>query len=156
MIAACVFQPGLVLQVRDARRGDLLFAFPVKRGEPFFLRYTHSTAKTQVEEHFLIAEADDIVLTRMIYSSAGAGIPDMPPPGGSFKIGSDGRFVMDGLNHRFKSLHNIRVAYFYPFLLKIKDKRFDLTENARGRLVDITVSHRGSMPEDDSGGGSCK
>ncbi len=136
-----VLLPGLVLEVRDTRAGDLLLNLAVKKGDRFLLRYTHSTAKTVVEEHFQIAGSHDIVLTRMVYSSCGAGIPDIPPARAYFKIGSDGRFVMDGLDRHFSSLNNIRVAYFYPFVLELEGKRHPLSDNARGRLVDILVQH---------------
>jgi hypothetical protein len=151
-----VFLPVLVMEVWDTKAGDLLLAVPVKQGGRFLLRYTHSTAKTIVEEHFQIAGSNDIILTCMVYSSGGAGIPDLPPSGAYFKIGPDGRFVMGGLNRRFKSLSNIRVAYFYPFILEVDGKRYDLSENARGRLVDIRVRHHGSSALDWLSGGSDK
>ena len=138
---AQVFLPGLVLEVWDTRAGDLLLSFSVKKGDRFLLLYTHSTAKTIVEEHFKVAGSRDIILTRMVYSSGGAGIPDLPPAGANFRIGRDGRFVMDGLNKKFRSLNNIRVAYFYPFLLELEGARHNLSEIARGRLVDIEVRH---------------
>ncbi len=40
------------------------------------------------------------------------------------------------------SLRNIRVAYFYPFILEVRDNSWDLTKVARGRLVDIEVFRR--------------
>jgi hypothetical protein len=129
--------PSLVLEIRDTETGQLLLSFPVKKGAPFFFQYTHSTAKTLVEEHFQVAGPNDIILTRMVYSSGGAGIPDGPPSGAIFRIGSDGRFVLEDLNQRFLSLNRIRIAYFYPFLLGLGGRSYSLSEVARGKLVDI-------------------
>jgi len=132
--------PSLVLEVRDTKTGHLLLSFPVKKGTCFFFQYTHSTAKTLVEEHFQVAGPDDIILTRMVYSSGGAGIPDGPPSGANFRIGPDGRFVLEDLNLRFLSLNRIRIAYFYPFLLGLGGRSYSLSEIARGKLVDIRAS----------------
>jgi len=132
--------PPLVLEVRDTKTRQLLLSFPVKEGTCFFFQYTHSTAKTLVEEHFQVAGPDNIILTHMVYSSGGAGIPDSPPSGANFRIGPDGRFVLEDLNRRFLSLNRIRIAYFYPFRLGLGGKSYSLSEIARGRLVDIRAS----------------
>jgi hypothetical protein len=139
LLLILVFSPTLVLEVWDVKEGRLLLSLPVERGNPFVLRYTHSTAKTIVEEHFHIAGVNDIVLRQMVYSSGGAGIPDSPPPGAQFKISSDGRFMIEGLNRRFSALSNIRVAYFYPFLLDCNGREHSLSGIAKGRLINIYV-----------------
>jgi hypothetical protein len=137
-----VMKHHLVLEVRDLKGGGRLLSLAVEKGEHFLLRYTHSTAKTPVEEHFQVLGHNHILFTRMVYASGGAGIPDLPPPGASFRIDPGGRFVMEGLNRHFQSLANIRVAYFYPFLLEIAGERYNLWEIARGRLVEIRVRPR--------------
>lgn len=142
LAAGQVLMQGLVLEVRDTKGGGRLLSFGVKEGQHFLLHYTHSTAKTAVEEHFQISGPNDIVLTRMVYASGGAGIPDLPPPGAFFRIAQDGRFVMEGLNRHFQSLVNIRVAYFYPFLLELAGNRYSLSEIASGQLVEIRVRRR--------------
>jgi hypothetical protein len=129
----------LVLEVWDTEAKQLLLALPVKKGDSFSLQYTHSTAKTIIEEHFQIRGRDDILATRMIYVSGGAGIPDVAPPGAHFRINDDGRFVMDNLNKVFPLLANIRVAYFYPHQLIYHGNNYSLSKIARGRLVDIKV-----------------
>ena len=129
----------LVLEVWDTETKQQLLALSVQKGDPFSLQYTHSTAKTIIEEHFQIRGSDDILATRMIYSSGGAGIPDVAPPGAHFRINEDGRFVMDDLNKVFPLLANIRVAYFYPHLLVYHGNNYSLSKIARGRLVDIKV-----------------
>ena len=132
----------LVLEVWDTEAKRLLLSLPVKEGDPFSLQYTHSTAKTIIEEHFLIRGSDDILATRMIYVSGGAGIPDVAPSGAHFRINDDGRFVMDNLNKVFPLLANIRVAYFYPHQLIYHGNSYSLSEIARGRLVDIKIQKK--------------
>jgi len=129
----------LELEVWDVKAKQLLLTLPVKKEESFSLQYTHSTAKTIIEEHFRIAGADCIVATRMIFESAGAGIPDVTPQGAQFRIGQDGRFMIDNINKQFISLDNIRVAYYYPYKLILRDQIYKLDSIARGRLVDIRV-----------------
>lgn len=129
----------LTLEVWDVRAKQLLLTLPVKKEESFSLQYTHSTAKTVIEEHFRILGADCIVASRMVFESAGAGIPDITPQGAQFRIGQDGRFIMDNINKSYTSLDNIRVAYYYPHKLILRDKIHKLDNLARGRLINIRV-----------------
>jgi hypothetical protein len=128
----------LTLEVRDTLLRSRLACAPIRPGERFSLRYTHSTAKTEVEEEFQVIGPDEILLDRMLYASAGAGIPDVAPPGTRFRV-EGGRFVLEGVNQRFSALERIRVAYFYPFILRIGERQYRLSDLARGRLVDLTV-----------------
>ena len=128
----------LVLDVRDTRSRALLLSVRLPLDDRFYLRYTHSTAKTEVEEHFKVVGREEIVLERMIYASAGAGIPDFPPAGATFRVADD-RFVLEGINLRFPSLERIRVAHFYPFFLGTHEREHRLSDLARGRLVDILI-----------------
>jgi hypothetical protein len=131
----------LVLEVRDTRSRALLLSVHLPLDACFYLRYTHSTAKTEVEEHFKVVDEEEIVLDRMVYASGGAGIPDSPPAGATFRV-ADGRFVLDGLDKRFGSLERIRVAYFYPFILGTREAEYRLSDLARGQLVDIRARVR--------------
>jgi len=135
-----------VLDVRDTRSRALLLSVRLPLDERFYFRYTHSTAKTEVEEHFKVVGREAIVLERMIYASGGAGIPDSAPAGATFRV-ADGRFVLDGINKRFPSLERIRVAYFYPFILGTREAEHRLSDLARGRLVDVLI--RPQAGEDD-------
>ena len=128
----------VVLEVRDTQSGALILLVHLPRDPCFYFRYTHSTAKTEVEEHFKVVGREEIVIERMIYASGGAGIPDSPPAGATFRV-ADGRFVLDGINKRFPSLERIRVAYFYPFILGTREAEHRLSDLARGRLVDIRI-----------------
>jgi hypothetical protein len=136
----------VALEVRDTRSRALLLTVSLCLGDRFYLRYTHSTAKTEVEEHFEIVGRKEIVLDRMIYASGGAGFPDFPPAGAIFRV-EGGRFVLEGINTHFRSLERIRVAYFYPFILGARDKEYRLSDLARGRLVDVLI--RSQNGEDD-------
>jgi hypothetical protein len=129
----------IALEVWDTEAKRQLLSLPVKEGDSFSLQYTHSTAKTIVEEHFQIMGCDNILATHMIYVSGGAGLPDVAPPGAHFRINEDGRFVMDNLQKVFPLLANIRVAYFYPYLLVYHGNSYSLSEVARGKLVDIKI-----------------
>lgn len=127
------------LEVWDVETKQLLLTLPVKKGETFFIEYTHSTAKTIIEEHFRIDDDACIVATCMVFESGGAGIPDVTPTGAQFRIRNDGRFMIENINKKFLYLKNIRVAFYYPYKLILNDKIYGLDDIARGRLVDIRV-----------------
>ena len=129
--------PSIVLEIRDTGTGQLLLSFPVKKRGPFLFSVHSLYGEDAGGGTFPGGGPDDIILTRMVYSSGGAGIPDGPPSGATFRIGSDGRFVLEDLNQRFLSLNRIRIAYFYPFLLGLGGRSYSLSEVARGKLVDI-------------------
>ena len=94
------------LCVRDAD-GAVVGAWPMREGQGFAIRYTHSVALTPVEDHFLI-RGGVIRLDRTIYQDFGAGLPSAPEPGQSMSAGQ-GRIVMSGYDRPLPSF-DVRVG----------------------------------------------
>ncbi len=100
---------GLYLSIRlclfiDTDQGARLI-IPVKKGDSFSLKYTHSVQKTPVAENFIVVGADDMVLDSTVYETYGVGLPFLPGEG-HFEQ-QDGKFVLTGLGRKFAkvSLH---------------------------------------------------
>ncbi len=63
------------LEISDRKTGQILAVVPVHSGEQFTIRFTHSIAKTPVDEIFVIAPNQELIVTETIYESFGAGLP---------------------------------------------------------------------------------
>lgn len=74
--------------------GATVAAWPMRQGQAFAIRYTHSVALTPVEDHFVI-KGSVIHLDKTIYQDFGAGLPSAPEPGQSMSK-SKGRIVISG------------------------------------------------------------
>jgi hypothetical protein len=72
---------------------------PVKKGDPFSLKYIHSVQKTPVAENFIIVGADELVLDSTVYETYGVGLPFLPGEG-SFER-RDGKFILSGIGRKF-------------------------------------------------------
>ena len=81
------------LCVRDAA-GAVAGAWPLREGQGFAIRYTHSVALTPVEDHFVIRDGI-IQLDKTVYHDFGAGLPTAPGPGQRMSA-TDGRLVISG------------------------------------------------------------
>lgn len=79
-----------VLDAAGAVRG----AWPLREGQGFAIRYTHSVALTPVEDHFVI-RGGIIHLDKTVYQDFGAGLPTAPGPGQSMSA-ADGHLVISG------------------------------------------------------------
>lgn len=94
------------LCIRDAA-GALVAAWPLREGDDFAIRYTHSVALTPVEDHFVIKDGG-IRLDRTVYQDFGAGLPSAPEPGQHMSSGG-GRIVMSGYDRPLPSF-DVRVG----------------------------------------------
>jgi hypothetical protein len=136
-----VYGASFSLQVWDTTEKTLLLQVPIEKGEEFSICYTHSIAKTLVEEFFVVEDEGQILLTRATFSSGGWGLPDVVSGGEAiFSVIPNGMFVLDKINRKFTVLENIRVAFLNPFLLRVGNRSFALEEYAKGRLVNICVT----------------
>lgn len=88
-------ETGGKLCVWDAS-GAVVGAWPMRDGQGFVIRYTHSVALTPVEEHFVIKDGG-IWLDKTIYQDFGAGLPSTPESGQRMSVGN-GCIVMGDYN----------------------------------------------------------
>lgn len=136
----CLGKDVLFLQVVDCKSEDLIIQRTIDVGDSFYIAYTHSTAKTTIEEHFLVEGEGNILLTHSVFSSVGFGIPDLPNGENIFFASEDCKCIVNNLQKRFVFLENIRVAFLNPFYLCIGSEKIALDNYAKGRLVNIFVS----------------
>src|SRR5699024_7711473 len=76
--------PGLILE--DGRTGEPLLLFPMKKGDAFSIRYTHSVNLSPVTDT-LYFTGDALVLESTLFSAYGWGMPVLADGiGNSFEI----------------------------------------------------------------------
>lgn len=83
------------LTIRDSEL-RWLWAQRVESGERFILRYTHSVARTQVDEVMRV-EGRQIMVEASIYESFGAGLPSNPEGAQVLEL-SDGRLILSNID----------------------------------------------------------
>ncbi|NLB88752.1 MAG: DUF1850 domain-containing protein [Syntrophomonadaceae bacterium] len=100
-VLGLTFYPIKILAVNDFKKGTGLL-IPIKRGTGFTLEYTHSVHKTKVQEHFVFAPNNNIVLTSTTFQSLGVGIPFLPEEGKL--VNDNGVYLLTGMNREFESI----------------------------------------------------
>lgn len=117
--------PGLILA--DGRTGEPLFLFPMKEGEAFSIRYTHSVNLSPVTDT-LYFSGDALVLESTLFSAYGWGMPVLADGiGESFENTPEG-FYISGI-HKAQSQ--------IPILLQqVPDHRL-LLGGEEVRLLDV-------------------
>ncbi len=90
-----------VLLLSDVKR-DTNLALPMWKQTGFTLEYTHSVNKSQVQEHFVFAPDNQIVLTSTNFQSLGVGTPFLPEEG--TLINNEGVFSLTDINRRLDFL----------------------------------------------------
>lgn len=116
--------PFRVLLASDYRTGEYLMSWPIKKGEEFYIEYTHSVQLTPVIEVYFVDESNNIILKESYFSSYGAGLPSTTPY--KFEITTRGFRIYD-INQLMQDLvyrtgaeranHKINIRNkVYPFL----------------------------------------
>lgn len=101
-IAIILFLPVPTLVMRQ-QGGNSGFVIPLVLDQSFTLEYVHSVQKTPVQEHFVLAPGNQLLLTSTEYQSYGVGLPFLPGEG-KLEIG-DGVLVLSGLNRSFSKIN---------------------------------------------------
>lgn len=99
--------PSLHTLVIKNTEGQVLLTVPVRSGQYFIIRYTHSVALSPVEDYFTIV-GKEIVLDKTVYKDFGAGLPHMPEDNQHMQI-NNGKVIIDGLDRHFSSF-DVRVG----------------------------------------------
>jgi|GEM_PF-67862 len=99
--------------------GDVVQTFPVELESEMYIDYTHSVAKTNVRDVFVIKEDNSLVLTRTEYESFGAGLPTENY--GSFEH-IHGKYINSGINVTFDEVP-LRVGIIANHRLTFQDGR---------------------------------
>lgn len=133
---------GLELTVADGA-GTILHRFSVARGDMFYVSFTHSLAKSPVEEYFEITGVDEFRLRETVYADFGAGLPHEELPGQHMEF-ANGRIRLTGFNLAFRELR-LRVGHIADHHVGIKaGPAVRLAELARpGAEIRLALRPRG-------------
>lgn len=122
------------LLLKDAM-GHALFAVPINPGESFSIRYTHSVAKSPVEDCFIMKDGS-IFLNKTIYKDFGAGLPHNPEPGQTM-IATNGNIIITGYDMPLKKF-DLRVGRIAGHTLILPwGEKADSAQAREIRLADL-------------------
>lgn len=126
--------PTLLVSVQN---GNPVLVLPVLWEKTFTLEFTHSVLKTPVQEHFVLAPDNELLLTSTTYKSLGVGLPFLPEEGKL--VNEHGVFVLTGLDRHFQEINQGFMPLAKQALL-FGGKRYDFKDYFKpGSLVRLQV-----------------
>lgn len=127
--------PVLVLS-QDQDKPGLLVPLDGKR--EFSIEYLHSVNKTPVQEHFVTAPDNLIILTGTEFRSLGVGTPFLPEEGQL--VNDQGVYRLTGMVRCFKEIRYISLDFTQLALLVGEDKYYLSDYFADGTIVEIKAA----------------
>ncbi|WP_144798631.1 DUF1850 domain-containing protein [Halorubrum depositum] len=115
--------------------GAELLATPVGDETEIVIEYTHSVEKTLVRDVY-VASDDGLVMTRMEFSSFGAGLPSQADV-----TERDGRYVYDPPSTTYETLH-LKTGAVADHDLIVGGERYDIAAMSDDGAVELTVERR--------------
>lgn len=115
--------------------GAELLAAPVGDETEIAIEYTHSVEKTLVCDVY-VASDDGLVMTRMEFSSFGAGLPSQADV-----TERDGRYVYDPPSTTYETLH-LKTGSVADHDLIVGGERYDIAAMSDDGAVELTVERR--------------
>lgn len=91
--------PALVLSLKD---GNEVLLIPLIEQKSFTYEYLHSVQKTPVQEHFVLAPGNVILLTSTTYRSLGVGLPFLEEEGNF--VEENGVFRIENMNRKYEKI----------------------------------------------------
>ncbi|PSQ55145.1 DUF1850 domain-containing protein [Halobacteriales archaeon SW_8_68_21] len=131
-VDAVAGEPTLV--VTD-EKGTELLADPVGDETEIAIEYTHSVEKTPVRDVY-VADDGALVMTRMEFSSFGAGLPSQADV-----TERDGRYVYDPPATRYETLH-LKTGSVAGHDLVVGGERYDVAAMSDYGAVELTIERR--------------
>lgn len=129
--------PSLVLSRQDGRE---ILIIPLVYEKTFTYEYLHSVQKTPVQEHFVPAPGNVILLTSTTYSSLGVGLPFLPEEG-KF-VEENGVFKIENMNRRYEKI----TWGFMPIArqaLIYGDKKYLFADYCEpGELIELKITNK--------------
>ncbi len=125
------------LVVTDTTGTDLL-TVPVSTGTELVVAYTHSVERTLVRDIYIV-ENGGFIMTRMEFSSFGAGLPAQADV-----TVEDGRYVYEPPEQQHAYLR-VGTGFVADHDLIVDGDRYDLTEMADGNTVELRIAQRRSL-----------
>lgn len=129
--------PDSILVVEDAETGRTLLGLPVENGTTVSLNYTHSVEKTRVVDTYEV-RGDRLVMTRMEFSSFGAGLPSRA----DVHRTDEGTYAFDPPG-AYEELY-VKPGQVAGHRLKVGDRSFDLVELSNASTVRLHLAGCGA------------
>lgn len=130
--------PAFPVLTASGSDGTVVWTKPVQTGEQIVLRYTHSVARTNVDDRLRV-HGNRLVIESSVFESFGAGLPS--GPNGQERLHtSGGKLVLEGINRPVRHL-DIRIGRVIAgHRLLIKDDVIELDRLApRGSALRLEV-----------------
>lgn len=126
--------PALVLSTQNS---SPFLIIPMLYEKGFVLEYVHSVQKTPVQELFVLAPENQLLLTATYYQSLGVGLPFLPEEG--HLINDNGVFRLTDINRLFEKIDLAFIPLAKQALL-YHGRRYDLQDYwANGTILEIKV-----------------
>ncbi|MGI6453913.1 MAG: DUF1850 domain-containing protein [Syntrophomonadaceae bacterium] len=127
--------PALVI---TEQHRDNLVIIPLYDEHEFTYGYIHSVQKTPVQEHFVVAPDDQLLLTSTTYQSFGVGLPFLPEEGKLSHI--NGKYVLE-INRRFDKV-NIGFIPLACQKISYDGRDYDFNDYFKsGAMLEVRVEH---------------
>ncbi|HWI60858.1 MAG TPA: DUF1850 domain-containing protein [Symbiobacteriaceae bacterium] len=140
LAVALLCYPLQALTVRPARSGGLLWAAPIRPGDQFSLRWTHTVTRRPVAETYTVEPDGRIRLVQMVFDQFGPNLPSGPENGTVWAVGPEG-ITVTGYTERYESL-SLGVGP-YDHWLHAGTRKLDLvTGVGPDRLIRIHVERQ--------------
>ena len=124
--------PTIVISTPDGTPGLLV---PLGRKKEFTVEYLHSVNKTPVQEHFVAAPDNQIILIGTDFRSLGVGTPFLSEEGQL--VNDQGVYHLTGMKRTFDEISYVSLEFTRLALLAAGDKYYFSDYFADGTIVEI-------------------
>jgi hypothetical protein len=129
----------LILEIVPSLNNKAFLSIPVKKGDTFTIRFTHSVQKTPVDETFSIGRNLKMVLEETVYSSYGAGLPSEVNDNQEFLF-ENGKFIIRKFDMQFDEIPLFVGEVIANHTIIYNDKKFPLVSyKMAGKSVRIRL-----------------
>ena len=125
--------------VLSEQNGDSKLMIPLWKSSEFTVEYLHSVNKTPVQEHFVSAPENKILLIGTEFRSLGVGTPFLSEEGQL--VNDQGVYNLTGMNRSFDILHFVFLSLTEHTLLS-QGKNFAFVDYfASGQIVELKIEN---------------
>ena len=109
--------------------GDEIASFPLKNGDYFYIKFTHSVNMSPVIDYYKFNDKNEIFVYKTIYYNYGAGVETELENDETISYGTDGSMIIDNINKKIDPL-----VYY---LSDIYDHKLSINDNDEISLWDV-------------------
>ena len=125
--------------VLSEQNGSPSLLVPLWKEKAFAIEYLHSVNRTPVQEHFVPAPGNKILLTGTEFRSLGVGTPFSPEEGQL--VNDQGVYSLTGMDRSFDKLHFVFLSLTKHALLS-QGKKFAFVDYfASGQIVELKLKN---------------